>query len=74
MYEDLFFALFGCEAKLVEPLAPLLLLVFSTVAQSSGRATRKGHLFAVVNPAGNDRLVGIALEEIDNDFLSDPRQ
>ncbi len=38
-----------------------------------GRQVPRRHLVAVIDPAGNDRLVRVALQEINDDLLADAR-
>src|SRR5713226_260078 len=71
--EDLFAAFFVLESEFVEVGGAA---AFSAAGQEGGaghviRKSVGGHLFVVVDAAGDDGAVGIAFEEFDDDFLAD---
>src|SRR5689334_11896589 len=73
VHEHLFAALLVFEAKFVEAAATL-----AAVRLDGGhrRVVRQGvrrFRFAIVNRAGDDWPVGVAIEKLDDDFLANPR-
>src|SRR5262249_22547117 len=74
MKEDLFRSFLVLEAQLVEPSAAFRAERLERGFRLVVRQVVGRHLIAVVDAAGDDREIGVAFEEADDHFLSDPRQ
>jgi len=73
---NLFLALLVLKAKFVEVggLAAFGAARFNAALGLVGGQGVGRHLAVVVDAAGDERLVGVAFEEVDDDFLADARQ
>ena len=72
--EDLLGSLLVLEPQLVEAPASLRAVRLQGALGLVGREVVRRRLVAVVDASGDDRKVGISLEELDDHFLADPRQ
>src|SRR5215467_9715084 len=61
------------KSQLVEAAAAFIRIAFDRAFGLFGRQIVRGHRGGVVNAAGYDGAVGVALYEVDNNFLADSR-
>src|SRR5262249_46941431 len=68
---DQFCALGVVERNLVVSTTALGAVRFDTADDRTARHTERRHLLSVINAAGDDRLIRVAFQEINDDFLAD---
>src|SRR5215467_8633218 len=71
--EYLFGAFLVLKPQLVETAAAFVRIAFDRALGFFSRQVVRGHRSCIINPPGYDWAVGVALDEIDNNFLSDSR-